>query len=231
MSVYCYKICFCFFSVIFFVNVLALENFVPSKETCGAAIRQEGQEAVKDNINHALACMIRGFKDVYWGAESELETIDEKFLPLEQYAIKKLFTDPQVTFGQTLLLLYTPRGEKNARLFLRMLEQSIKQKKIYKDAFYNEYLAGMLLGYSPEHIEHYYKTVIKQSVERTAAEKNEAEEFIVRETPIVQEEMRREKQRELSQQSQKISRETIKKSLEALIDALNNLYQQLLPTI
>lgn len=202
-----------------------MQKFIPSAQTCGAAIKKEGQEAVVDDINHRIACMIAGFKDIYWGAASELNTIDEQFLPLENYSIGKIIIPAALNFGVAEgLLLYTPQGEKNARLFMRMLQQAINQKKLYKGGtLYNEYLAGMLLGYFEQDIEHYYKDVIKGE---SAEDKKKAEEFIARETPLVEEEMRREREKEEADRTK-----LLKKSLENLIEALNNLYKQLSPII
>jgi hypothetical protein len=201
------------------MNVLmmqASEHFVPSEKACGAAIKAGGEHIRQRTTDDQIKCMIAGYKDVYEGRIDELALINKQY-SLETLGIKVLSKDNH-------LILYTPAGEMNARLLLHSLGRA------HVGSFYVE---GILLGYSQEDIKAFYDDYNKRSGSNFDFEKNkkEAAEFIARETPIIEEEMRREKQRELGQQPQKPSQETIKKSLNDLNDALNNLYQQLLPTI
>lgn len=196
-----------FLMYVMFCTVQCLECFIPSKETCAATARRELRGEIVD-INDSIACMISGFKNIYWGSVPEIDHVDAKFLPLEKHGIKQIVVDPRYSFGSGGLLLYTPAGEKNAKLFLKMLEQAFKRGRL------NEYLARTLLGYSQKDVEDYYKTVINRT-RGMRRDKREAAVFLARETPAIEEEIRKE--RVGSVQASSSTDESLRKALQDLL--------------
>lgn len=60
--------------------MLANNEFIPTKNNCGAAIKADNSPGFPDNINAALACMQAGYRDIYITEKREFNTIDKKKL-------------------------------------------------------------------------------------------------------------------------------------------------------
>jgi hypothetical protein len=105
------------------------EEFIPSKETCGAAV---GKENIRDDIHSRLKCMIAGFKDVYFGPDIDLEDLTENEKNSMKAAnIQKIIVEGNYlgdpSYGN-ILILYTEAGTKNAQLFEKYTALSIRKK-------------------------------------------------------------------------------------------------------
>lgn len=121
-------------------------SFIPSAQTCGAAVKREGTTPA--SFEQAIQCMLAGYKDVYLGnvAGFIFERIPDEYTKQEI----QLITLPNGNF-----LLYTQKGERNARL----LEKAIKEEARNSDSFdeRNHYQFGHLLGYREDDIQYFYE--------------------------------------------------------------------------
>ena len=149
-------------------------QFKATEKTCGAAVAQEGQESVIDDINSRVECMIHGFKNVYLGfSNTELNELRDEYKPLSKYSIKIL----TIPGG---FILYTPVGEKNARLLAKY------RTKITRE---NHYLQGLLLGYKIPDIEYFYNR-LKSQQRFLESDKEAAYKFIEEYTPQIEDEIK-----------------------------------------
>lgn len=69
------------FAIFLFFITCRVYAFIPSQETCGAKIKASGKEGFPDNINAALMCMDAGFRNLYKGSASELNSVEEELKP------------------------------------------------------------------------------------------------------------------------------------------------------
>lgn len=164
----------------FVVRTMYDQKFIPSKETCGATISlREG--AKMNDFQRGLQCMISGYKNVYFGP-----TEDPGKTARLPNGIKKIL----VLDGESLIL-YTPQGEKNAKLLEHYLNYKYKklnhfmkifkdyekpQKKYEKIYSKNDYLIGHLLGYSENDIEFFYTRNKQHS--KYESDRKKSEKFI-----------------------------------------------------
>lgn len=205
---------FCFF----FSHSLYAAEFIPTPETCGAARTEHEQEIGHYTTpNHRIACMIAGYKNVYWATEAELGDIKEQFLPLEKHGIKKLKPSTKKNYS----IVYTDSGEKNARLLAKYLalfeyENPNFQRQMSEGSlYYNDYLIGSLLGYSKKDITYYYFQVLHYPQEQYDDDKKKALEYIQKLLPEVESDMKRAREQ--------ARKKNVIKQEDNLVVKLNNL--------
>lgn len=101
------------------------------------------------NSKGSIACMLAGYKNIYFGNLDEIDSISTSIKELLKLKNYKYITDNESDSEPLYrpLILFTPEGKKNALLLLKSLEFTLS----------NDYLRGHLLGYSDEDIFAFYK--------------------------------------------------------------------------
>lgn len=133
-------------------------SFIPSAQTCGAAVTPEG--TIPRGFEEEIKCMLAGHKDVYFG---NIANVIHDRIP-EQYAKQEI---QLIILPEGNFVLYTKKGEQNAHLFAKQDEDELLRK--------NHYLTGHLLGYSEEDIKYFYEKNKFQAYEQ---DKKAAENWI-----------------------------------------------------
>jgi hypothetical protein len=100
------------------------EKFEPNEEICKKSL----------DINEAVACMLKGYRNIYWGPQSDLKRLDVKLLPgFKSGTIKKvvLLGNLGDTFYGNILILYlnTSNGKKNAVLLAKYFDSLIANEQ------------------------------------------------------------------------------------------------------
>lgn len=152
----------------------------PSQDDCGAAISKN--KLRNDNINQALACMQKGYTNVYWGIINDLPIINPN--------LKSYFDSLHTLefhlypFKDKQIIVYTYSGERKALLlkkylcehslltYLLAIEATLQPKIIdpesekiktvlihlsKKASNHNPYIMGILLNYSEKDIKFFYQ--------------------------------------------------------------------------
>lgn len=154
---------------------LIYQKYNPTKERCRASVNPEIY--IQDNDNLEIACMIAGFKNLYFTRWPEIineldpllkqliNKLNFKTIQYFQYYLSKPVKENKKTvmmpafFKEQMALIYTTKGKKNALLFYKKdLELNIKefQEPGSWPETINPYLIGLLLEYDLADIEFFY---------------------------------------------------------------------------
>lgn len=114
--------------------------FIPTAQDCGAAINPRGR--LVDDFERGIKCMLAGHKDVYLG---NIAGVIYERIP-KQYESKEI---QLIRLPEGGFILYTKKGERNARLLEKLDSENINIRR-------NDFLAGYLLGYAEEDIKYFY---------------------------------------------------------------------------
>lgn len=130
-----------------------LAKYKPTQEHCGpdiiAAHTKTGYATsaktvcadVEVNKEKEFACMLAGYKQVYFGSFTEFYNFSTE--------LKDLFKLKQFDYLKSdFLYIFTPAGRKNALLLLKEMTHPHVQ---------NSFSDGLLLGYTEQNIRAYYK--------------------------------------------------------------------------
>ena len=166
--------------------LLCIDSLIHANDTpltaneCRAAVNLDIE--IKDTIEHAIACMIAGYKEVYWGTQKELAqpAIQEKINQSKEVTINTMIYSDVPRIGEPdyhHCILYTVKGERNAFLLAkylleRELTRYVSWLNSYTLAFNSRELAflpenacimGKLLTYSDQDIKFYYQKMTKNT--------------------------------------------------------------------
>jgi hypothetical protein len=160
--------------------LLCIDSLIHANDTpltaneCRAAVNPDIE--IKDTIEHAVACMIAGYKEVYWGTQKELAqpAIQEKINQSKEVTINTMIYSDVPRIGEPdyhHCILYTDNGERNAFLLAKYLLERELTKYVswlnsYTLAFNsreltllqeNACIMGRSLGYSDQDIKFFYQ--------------------------------------------------------------------------
>lgn len=118
-------ILFFLFSSFFSLSMLANNEFIPTKNNCGAAIKADKSPGFPDNINAALACMQAGYRDIYITEKKEFNTIDKKYLSDNNinYIITKGFKFPITSGFDDHIIIYKDSAKYKAAIIAKNEEE------------------------------------------------------------------------------------------------------------
>ncbi len=106
-----------------------------------------------DDPNQSLACMVAGYKKVYYGGIDDISEINNQIklvLKAEGVRAITLSTPPLNS-----LIMYRPEGEKEGLQFVKYLWENRRDQIIFQTER-NDYINGFLSGYPEKDIEFYY---------------------------------------------------------------------------
>lgn len=124
-------------------SIISRYNASPS--TCGAAITLSKRTHFASTRRLEMACLIQGSRTIVW---ETLQALKKELQDDAEYA-----TFERVMKSESIKeldgVLFRPEGERNALLFLKVVNDPLLD--------INSYLVGSLLGYNPHDIEFYYQ--------------------------------------------------------------------------
>lgn len=136
-----------------------------AKDLCRAAVNSDGVTTLVDKFPRALYdCLLPGFKKVYFGgilrdnlpglSEPVKQMIQEKMIVLEHPRIIDT-VEGKKKVGELIITTQDYEGKLRGNLLLDYLKE--QEKKGEKSVPRNDYLVGLLLGYTESDIEFFYK--------------------------------------------------------------------------
>ncbi len=135
-----------------------------------------------------IACMVTGFKDVFWsiGELKDLEDFKQSSTAMKklikEYGISAfLLSDPEL--NPDGILLFTQAGKKNAMLLLK----AQNDYQALDELGDNHYIIGYLLGYLEKDIKAFYCDPGMKKLDAFEQDKKQALAWITKEAPTIEE--------------------------------------------